>query len=90
MFNVFMFTDLEMPFTGREKALCVLENARSLSNKSVQYEFAMEFSKESPSAMQIRTWHKKFKEEGCLYRRKGSKRPKRQKRRSSVFVKKSC
>ena len=29
MFDVFMFTDIEMPFTGREKVFHVLEYARS-------------------------------------------------------------
>ena len=48
MFNVVIFTDTEMPFTGREKAFCVLEYARSQSNKTVQYAFVMEFSKQSP------------------------------------------
>ena len=39
MFNVLIFTDMEMTFTGREKALCVLEYARSQSNKTVQHAF---------------------------------------------------
>ena len=29
MFNVFIFTDIEMDFTGREEAFCVMEHARS-------------------------------------------------------------
>ena len=29
MFNVFIFTDIEMPFIGEENVLCVLEYARS-------------------------------------------------------------
>ena len=65
-----------MPLTGREKALCVLEYARSQSNKTVQHAFVRELSKQSPTAMQIWTWHKKFKERGCLCRRKGSGQPK--------------
>ena len=65
-----------MSFTGRERALCVLEYARSQSNKTVQHAFVREFSKQSPTAMQIWTWHKKFKEEGCLYGRIGSGLPK--------------
>ena len=36
MSNVFIFTDIEMPFIGREKVLCVLEDAQSQSNKTVQ------------------------------------------------------
>ena len=35
MLNVFIFTDIETPFTGREKALCVLEYGGSQSNKTV-------------------------------------------------------
>ena len=79
-----------MPFIGREKAFCVLEYARSQSNKTVQYAFVREFSKQSPTAMLISTRHKNFKEEGCLCKRKGSGRRKHQKRRSSVFVEESC
>ena len=53
--------DIVMPSPGREKTLCVLECARSQSNKTVQYAFVREFTKQSPSAMQIWTWHKKRK-----------------------------
>ena len=35
-----------------------------------------EFSKQLPTAMQIRTWHNEFEEEGCLCWRKASGRPK--------------
>ena len=70
MFGIFIFTDIEMPFTGREKTLCVMEYALSQSNKTVQHVFVREFSKQSPTAMQIWTWYKKFKEEGCLCTRK--------------------
>ena len=72
----FFFTDIEMPFIGREKACCVLEYTRSQSNKTVQHAFVKEFSKQLPTAMRIWKWHTKFKEEGCLCRRKGSGRPK--------------
>ena len=65
-----------MPFTGREKALCALEYARSQSNKTVQHACVREFSKQYPTAMQIWAWHRKFKDEGCLGMRKGSGRPK--------------
>ena len=57
MFDIFIFTYIEMPVTGIEKAFCVLEYARSQSNKTVQHVFVREFSKQSPTAMQIRTWH---------------------------------
>ena len=76
MFDVVIFTDIEMTFTGREKVLCVMEYAQLQSNKTVQHAFVREFSKQSPTAMLIWTWHKKFKEEGCLCRRKRSGRPK--------------
>ena len=76
MFNVFILADIEIPFIGREKAFCVMEYARSQKNKTVQHAFVREFSKQSPTAMQIWTWLKKFKEDGCLCRRKGSGRPK--------------
>ena len=47
-----------------------------MSNNTVQHAFVREFSKQSPTTMQIWTWHKIFKEEGCLCRRKGSGRQK--------------
>ena len=47
-----------MPFTGREKAFCVLEYVRSQSNKTVHNAFVREFSKQPPTAMQIWTSHK--------------------------------
>ena len=75
MFIVFILRDIEMVFTGRHKAFCVLEYARSQSNKTVQHVFVREFSKQSPTAMLIWTWHTKLKEEGCLCWRKGSVRP---------------
>ena len=65
MLNVLILTDIEMHFTKRERAFCVLEYARSQSNKTVQHAFVREFSKQSPTAMQIWPWHKQFKEEGC-------------------------
>ena len=34
-FDVSIFTDIEMPFTGREKAFCVLKYAQSYLNKTV-------------------------------------------------------
>ena len=67
-----------------------LEHARSQSNKSVQHAFVREFSKQSPTVMQIWTWHKKFKEKGCLYRRKGSGRPKTSEETVERVRKKSC
>ena len=50
-FDVFIFTHMEMPFTGREKVFCVLEYARSQPSKTVQHAFVREFSKQSPTAM---------------------------------------
>ena len=57
MLNVLRFylNDIEMPFTGREKALCMLEYARSQSNKTMQHAFMTEFSRQLPTAMQIWT-----------------------------------
>ena len=43
MFDVFIFTGIEMPFAGRENAFCVLEYARSQSNKTVQHSFERDF-----------------------------------------------
>ena len=70
MYNVFIFADIVLPFTGREKAFCVLEYARPQSNKIVKHVLVREFTKQSPMVVQIWTWHKKVKMEGCLCRRK--------------------
>ena len=67
MFDVFIFTDIEMPFNGREKVFCVLEQTGSHFNALVR-----ELSKQSPTAMQIWTGHTNIKEEGCLRRKKES------------------
>ena len=64
-----------MVFTSREKALFVLEYARTNSNKTSQRAFVRKFSKKSPTAKQIWSWKKKFEDEGCLFRAKGSGRP---------------
>ena len=85
--DVFIFTDIEMPFTGGEKALCVLEHARSQSNKTViEHAFVREISKQSPTAMQISSLYKQLKEKGCFCMRKGSDRPKTSEDTSSVFL----
>ena len=75
-FDVFAFTNIEIPFTGRENAFCVLDYSLSQSNKTVQHAFVMEFSKQLPTALQIWTWHQKFMGKGCLCKRKGSGRSK--------------
>ena len=64
-----------MVFTSREKAFCVLEYARTNSNKTEQRAFVRKFTKKSPTAKQIWSWKKKFEDEGCLSRAKGSGRP---------------
>ena len=65
-----------MPFTSVEKAFCVLEYARTQSIKTVRLIFAQRFERsafgEMPDETQIWRWNKKFKEEGCLCRVKGS------------------
>ena len=48
-----------MSFTGREKVFGVLEYTRSEWNKIVHHAFVREFSKQSPTAMQILTLHTK-------------------------------
>ena len=75
-FYVFIFSDIDMPFTGRENVLCVLEYAQSQLNKTVQHAFVREFSNQSTTALHILTWHKKFKEKGSLCRIRRSGRPK--------------
>ena len=53
MFDVFIFTDIEIFFTGRKKVFCVLVYTRSQLNKTVQHAFVREFSKQLPTTMQI-------------------------------------
>ena len=74
MLDLSIFTDIEMLFTGRERAFCVLECARSQLSKTVQHAFVRKFLNQSTTAMQMLTWHKKFKDGGCLCRREGSGR----------------
>ena len=64
-----------MVFTGTKKAFCVLEYARTNSNKTVQRAFGRKFSKKSPTAKQTWSWKKKFEDEDCMSRAKGSGRP---------------
>ena len=87
MFNVFIFTGIEMPFTGREKAYCALEYAQSQSNKTVQHAFVRELTKQSPTVMQIWTWQKKSKRMGVCAGEKDLDDQKHQTRWLSVFVK---
>ena len=64
-----------MVLTSREKSFCVSEYARTNLNKTVQRAFVRKFSKKSSTAKQIWSWKKKFEDEGCLCRAKGSGRP---------------
>ena len=64
-----------MVFTSKEKPFCVLEYARTNSNKTVQRALVRKFSKKLPTAKQIWSWKKKFENEGCLCRTKESGRP---------------
>ena len=85
MFDVFIFTEIEMPFTEREK-----RNARSHLYKTVQHAFVKEFQKQSPTAKQICTWHKKIQRGWLFVQEKGNRIKKNIRRDSRVFVKKSC
>ena len=64
-----------MVFTSKEKAFYVLEYAGTNSNKTMQHAFVRKVFKKSPTAKQIWSWKKKFEDEGCLCRAKGSGRP---------------
>ena len=88
MCDVSIITDIEIPFTCRERAFCVLEYARSQSNKTVHHAFMRDFSKQSPTAMKIWTWHTQ-NQEGRLFR-KGSGRPKTSEEMIERVRKKSC
>ena len=45
IFETIFLSNVEMLFTGKENAFCVLEYARSQSNKTVQHVFMREFLK---------------------------------------------
>ena len=75
-----------MLFTGRENVFGVLEYSRSQSNKTVQHAFVKVFSKQSSTAMQILTWYKKFKEEGCCAGEKDLEGQRHHKRQLCLFV----
>ena len=68
----FSFSEIEISFTEKEKAFYVFDTAWTQSKKTVLHAFVGEFTKTAPIAMQIFTWYKKFKEEGCLCRAKES------------------
>ena len=89
MFNVFFFTYIEMPFTGKEKTSYVLEYARSQSNKTVQHAFVRKFSKQSTTA-KCRYGHgrKNSKRKVVCAREKELDDQKHQKRLLSMFIKK--
>ena len=44
-----------MAFTRNEKAFCVLESARTQSNKSVQRAFSRKFNKNAPTGAALET-----------------------------------
>ena len=52
-----------MVFTSRKKAFCVLEYARTNSNKTVQRAFVRKFSKKSPTAKQIWSGKKEIRKQ---------------------------
>ena len=80
-----------MVFTSREKAFCVLEHARTNSNKTVQRAFVRKSSKKSPTAKQIWSWKKKFENfKAACAEQKDLDDQQQQKGRSSGFAKHSC
>ena len=69
MFNV-LFSGIEIPLPEKEKSSCVLEYARTQSNKTMQQAFVREFAENAQNSIQIWIWYKKLKEKGCLCRAK--------------------
>lgn len=59
MFNIFSFSGIEMPFMEKEKVFCVLVCLNIVEQDCAAMS---EFTKNVPTAMQIWTWHKTFKE----------------------------
>lgn len=75
MCYVFFFSGTEMTFTVKEKILCALEYARTQSNKTVHPASVREIAKNVSTAIQIWTWHKNVKLQGCLCRARGFGQP---------------
>ena len=64
-----------MTFTQPEKALCVLEFAKTESWTVVQRAFCRKFGKKPPEKKSIVRWHGKFIIDGCLCPAKRTGRP---------------
>lgn len=52
---MFIFSGIEMPFIGKDKAFCMLDFSRIQLNKPAQRAFLKEFTKNARTAMQIWT-----------------------------------
>ena len=85
MFDIFILTDIEMTFTGREKASCVLEYAQSQSNMTAACirEGVLKTVANSNADLDM---PEKFKEKVDCAGEKDPDDQKHQERRSSVFV----
>ena len=75
MFNVFILTDRDALHWKKKCALCVGE-CSIIDEQDCAACICVGVLKTVANSNADLTWHKKFKEEGCLYRRKGSGRPK--------------
>ena len=64
-----------MAATVVEKALCVLELAKTNSVTLVQRHFRRRYGKPPLTRQSIYNWSKKFQETGCLCKGKSSGRP---------------
>ena len=87
MSDVFIFIHIEMPITGIENALYLLEYARSQSNKTVQHAFVREFKSSRQQQCRFGYDTKNSKRKVVCAGEKDLDDQKHQKSRSSVFVK---
>jgi transposase len=64
-----------MVATAVDKAVCVLELAKTNSDTLVQRHFRRRYGKPPPTMQSIYDWSTKFRETGCLCKGKSSGRP---------------
>jgi hypothetical protein len=65
----------KMTASAQEKALCVLEFAKTTSVSSVQWHFRTHYGKNPPTRKFIYDWWKQFQGKGCLCKGKSTGRP---------------
>lgn len=64
-----------MALTGEQKSFCVLDYHVNNSVISVQRHFRTKYGRDPPTGKTIRTWYEKFRDTGCICKRKSTGRP---------------